>query len=82
MKSELLAVILPSAISLISAMFAFFIAWFRTRTVKVLSHQLDEINALLDSVEMRYYIVCPHCNERIYMTEVDIQRGGVVNHEK
>lgn len=67
---EFLEQVMPYIISIIGAVSAYIVAYYKTRKTK---EEIDELNSKIKSGN--YYVICPKCGTRIYLAETEMHEA-------
>ncbi len=67
---QLYAALITAIIAIVGALSGFVVTWFNARKTKLKIKNLED--ALKDS-EGDYYIICPHCGNKIYLKKAKLE---------
>lgn len=67
---EILTALVASAISIIGALTVFITSKLKTNALK---EEMDAIKKAIAESDKLYYITCPNCNTKIYLSQVKIK---------
>lgn len=70
MSSEVLTALIASGVAIIGAITSFILNWLKAKSIQV---DLSSIKEILGRSDKLYYIVCPNCKTKIYLSRVSIE---------
>lgn len=70
MSNEVLTALIASGVAIIGAITSFILNWFKAKSIQV---DLSSIKEVLGRSDKLYYIVCPNCKTKIYLSKVSIE---------
>lgn len=70
MSSEVLTALIASGVAIIGAITSFILNWLKAKSIQV---DLSSIKEVLGRSDKLYYIVCPNCKTKIYLSRVSIE---------
>ena len=70
MSTEVMAALIASSVAIIGALTSFVVNWFKAKSVQA---DLSSIKEALGRSDKLYYIVCPNCKTKIYLSRVSIE---------
>lgn len=70
MSNEVLTALIASGVAIIGAITSFILNWLKAKSIQV---DLSSIKEILGRSDKLYYIVCPNCKTKIYLSRVSIE---------
>lgn len=70
MSNEVLTALIASGVAIIGAITSFILNWLKAKSIQV---DLSSIKEVLGRSDKLYYIVCPNCKTKIYLSKVSIE---------
>ena len=70
MSNEVLTALIASGVAIIGAVTSFILNWLKSKSIQV---DLSSIKEVLGRSDKLYYIVCPNCKTKIYLSRVSIE---------
>lgn len=70
MSTEVMAALIASSVAIIGALTSFVVNWFKAKSVQ---SDISSIKEALGRSDKLYYIVCPNCKTKIYLSRVSIE---------
>lgn len=70
MSNEVLTALIASGVAIIGAITSFILNWLKAKSIQV---DLSSIKEVLGRSDKLYYIVCPNCKTKIYLSRVSIE---------
>lgn len=70
MSNEVLTALIASGVAIIGAITSFILNWLKAKSIQV---DLTSIKEVLGRSDKLYYIVCPNCKSKIYLSRVSIE---------
>ena len=70
MSNEVLTALIASGVAIIGAITSFILNWLKAKSIQV---DLSSIKEALGRSDKLYYIVCPNCKTKIYLSRVSIE---------
>lgn len=70
MSNEVLTALIASGVAIIGAITSFILNWLKAKSIQV---DLTSIKEVLGRSDKLYYIVCPKCKTKIYLSKVSIE---------
>ena len=70
MSNEVLTALIASGVAIIGAVTSFILNWLKAKSIQV---DLSSIKEVLGRSDKLYYIVCPNCKTKIYLSRVSIE---------
>lgn len=70
MSTEVMAALIASSVAIIGALTSFVVNWLKAKSVQT---DLSLIKEALGRSDKLYYIVCPNCKTKIYLSRVSIE---------
>lgn len=70
MSNEVLTALIASGVAIIGAITSFILNWLKAKSIQV---DLTSIKEVLGRSDKLYYIVCPYCKKKIYLSRVSIE---------
>ena len=70
MSNEVLTALIASGVAIIGAITSFVLNWLKAKSIQV---DLSSIKEVLGRSDKLYYIVCPNCKTKIYLSRVSIE---------
>lgn len=70
MSNEVLTALIASGVAVIGAITSFILNWLKAKSIQV---DLSSIKEVLGRSDKLYYIVCPNCKTKIYLSRVSIE---------
>lgn len=70
MTNEVLTALIASGVAIIGAITSFILNWLKAKSIQV---DLTSIKEVLGRSDKLYYIVCPNCKTKIYLSRVSIE---------
>ena len=70
MSNEVLTALIASGVAIIGAITSFILNWLKAKSIQV---DLSSIKDVLGRSDKLYYIVCPNCKTKIYLSRVSIE---------
>ena len=70
MSNEVLTALIASSVAIIGAITSFILNWLKAKSIQV---DLSSIKEVLGRSDKLYYIVCPNCKTKIYLSRVSIE---------
>lgn len=70
MSNEVLTALIASGVAIIGAITSFVLNWLKAKSIQI---DLSSIKEALGSSDKLYYIVCPNCKTKIYLSKVSIE---------
>lgn len=70
MSTEVMAALIASSVAIIGALTSFMVNWLKAKSVQA---DLSSIKEALGRSDKLYYIVCPNCKTKIYLSRVSIE---------
>lgn len=79
MSNEVLTALIASGVAIIGALTSFILNWLKAKSIQV---DLTSIKDVLGRSDKLYYIVCPNCKTKIYLSRVSIEEEIAENGER
>lgn len=79
MSNEVLTALIASGVAIIGAVTSFILNWLKAKSIQV---DLSSIKEVLGRSDKLYYIVCPNCKTKIYLSRVSIEEEIAENGER
>lgn len=79
MSNEVLTALIASGVAIIGALTSFILNWLKAKSIQV---DLSSIKEVLGRSDKLYYIVCPNCKTKIYLSRVSIEEEIAENGER
>ena len=79
MSNEVLTALIASGVAIIGAITSFILNWLKAKSIQV---DLSSIKEVLGRSDKLYYIVCPNCKTKIYLSRVSIEEEIVEDGER
>lgn len=79
MSNEVLTALIASGVAIIGAITSFILNWLKAKSIQV---DLSSIKEVLGRSDKLYYIVCPNCKTKIYLSRVSIEEEIAENGER
>lgn len=70
MSNEVLTALIASGVAIIGAITSFILNWLKAKSIQV---DLSSIKEVLGRSDKLYYIICPNCKTKIYLSRVSIE---------
>lgn len=70
MSQEILTALVASAVAIIGAVTSFILSYLKSKSIQ---NELSNIKEALGRSDKLYYIICPKCNTKIYLSRVSIE---------
>ena len=70
MSQEILTALVASAVAIIGAVTSFILSYLKSKSIQ---NELSNIKEALGRSDKLYYIICPNCNTKIYLSRVSIE---------
>lgn len=70
MSQEILTAIVASAVAIIGAVTSFILSYLKSKSIQ---NELSTIKEALGRSDKLYYIICPSCKTKIYLSRVSIE---------
>lgn len=70
MSNEVLTALIASGVAIIGAITSFILNWLKAKSIQL---DLSSIKEALGRSDKFYYIVCPNCKTKIYLSRVSIE---------
>ena len=70
MSNEVLTALIASGVAIIGAITSFILNWLKAKSIQI---DLSSIKEVLGRSDKLYYIVCPNCKTKIYLSKVSIE---------
>lgn len=70
MSQEILTALVASAIAIIGAVTSFILSYLKSKSIQ---NELSNIKEALGRSDKLYYIICPNCKTKIYLSRVSIE---------
>ena len=70
MSNEVLTALIASGVAIIGAITSFILNWLKAKSIQI---DLSSIKEALGRSDKLYYIVCPNCKTKIYLSKVSIE---------
>lgn len=70
MSQEILTALVASAVAIIGAVTSFVLSYLKSKSIQ---NELSNIKEALGRSDKLYYIICPNCKTKIYLSRVSIE---------
>lgn len=70
MSQEILTALVASAVAIIGAVTSFILSYLKSKSIQ---NELSNIKEALGRSDKLYYIICPNCKTKIYLSRVSIE---------
>lgn len=70
MSQEILTALVASAVAIIGAVTSFILSYLKSKSIQ---NELSNIKEALGRSDKFYYIICPNCKTKIYLSRVSIE---------
>lgn len=70
MSQEILTAFVASAVAIIGAVTSFILSYLKSKSIQ---NELSNIKEALGRSDKLYYIICPNCKTKIYLSRVSIE---------
>ena len=70
MSPEILTALVASAVAIIGAVTSFILSYLKSKSIQ---NELSNIKEALGRSDKLYYIICPNCKTKIYLSRVSIE---------
>ena len=70
MSQEILTSLVASAVAIIGAVTSFILSYLKSKSIQ---NELSNIKEALGRSDKLYYIICPNCKTKIYLSRVSIE---------
>lgn len=70
MSQEILTALVASTVAIIGAVTSFILSYLKSKSIQ---NELSNIKEALGRSDKLYYIICPNCKTKIYLSRVSIE---------
>ena len=70
MSQEILTALVASVVAIIGAVTSFILSYLKSKSIQ---NELSNIKEALGRSDKLYYIICPNCKTKIYLSRVSIE---------
>lgn len=70
MSQEILTALVASAVAIIGAVTSFILSYLKSKSIQ---NDLNNVKEALGRSDKLYYIICPNCKTKIYLSRVSIE---------